>query len=277
MTNLSQKNLLKLAQESKENGDLRTAIQDLEEALRSGHSISVTVALSKLYRQNKEEDQAYALLKEEPDLFSSKDLFNEYIKVLAANRFLIEALEVEHVSGRQLPLAVKAADLATQKEIMTAFRRQRNITQADYEQLLKLDLLNFRTFAQSLLLERGQNFAVRLALCEDLVRLGLKEEIKLWVLDQQTSFIPADTNLLVHNPIYKEVIAALAAKFRNNPSQLPVMLGEANLVLGSLYPRLQDYVDDPDAFSSDLVSFLEKGKGRGHQKLLQTIYRNLPE
>lgn len=276
MTNLTQKNLLKLAQESKKKGDLETAIQDLEEALRNGRSPQITLELSKLYRQNKEENQAYALLKEEPDLFSDQALFEEYIKVLAANHFLIEALEVKNLSGRELPLPVTAVSLARQKMIMALFRRQKTITQFDYEQLLKLNLVNFKLFARSLLLDPNQNFAVRLALCEDLVRLGVKEPIEVWVLDQRATFIPAKTPIMEHSTVYQEVIAAIAAKFRNNPSQLPIMLGESNLVLGSLYPQLQQYIDDPDSFASDLVSFIEERKGRSHQKLLESIYQKLP-
>ncbi|MDN6022950.1 MAG: tetratricopeptide repeat protein, partial [Lactobacillus sp.] len=63
MTSVSQKNLLKLAEENKHKGDLAVAIRNLEEALRGEHSLDVILKLCDLYCANKQEDQAYALIK----------------------------------------------------------------------------------------------------------------------------------------------------------------------------------------------------------------------
>lgn len=274
---LTQQNLMKLAQENKAKGNLSNAIQDLEEAMKNGHSTEVVIELAKLYCQDKQKDQAYHLLKEEPDLFSEQDLFVEYLRVLQANHFLIEALEVKNVSGRDLPCQVKPVSQEKQKMIMTLFKTQRNITQFDYEQLLKLDLVNFKAFVQSLLLDPNQNFAVRLSLCEDLVRLGVDEKIDVFILGKKEEFIPKNINLLEQSPVYQEIISSIGSRFRNNPSQLPMMLGEVNLILGSLYPKINKFVDEPDSFASDLVSFLEKREGHSHQELLEEIYQNLPK
>ncbi|RVU70647.1 MULTISPECIES: hypothetical protein [Lactobacillus] len=277
MVSLSQENLMKLAEENEKNHNLTGAIQNLLEALRMHHDTQIVLRLCDLYCRNKQEDQAYTLIKEEPDLFSDQQVYLEYFNVLAANHFLIEALQVEHVSGRKAPLQVTPASDQDQKMIMDLFKRQKNISQFDYEQLLKLNLINFKSFAQSLLLDPSQNFAVRLAICEDLVRLGVTEEVKVWVIGKMQAFIPAETVLLEKNTIYQEVIASLGSKFRNNPSQLPLMLGEANLIFGSLYPMISSYIKDPDSFTSDLVSFLETKNGRSHQELLEKIYQNLPQ
>lgn len=274
---LTQQNLMKLAQENKQKGNLKGAIQYLEEAMNNGHSIEVVIELAELYCQDKQEDQAYHLLKEEPDLFSEQELFKEYIKVLQVNHFLIEALEIKNLSGRQLPYQVKPVSQDRQKMIMSLFRTQKDITQFDYEQLLKLDLVNFKAFAQSLLLDPTQNFAVRLSLCEDLVRLGIDEKISVYILGEKEDFVPNKITLLEQSPIYREVISSIGSRFRNNPSQLPMMLGEVNLILGSLYPKLEEFVDEPDSFASDLVSFLEKREGHNHQELLEKIYQNLPK
>ncbi|NRO39606.1 hypothetical protein IMAU30025_01750 [Lactobacillus helveticus] len=146
----------------------------------------------------------------------------------------------------------------------------------DYESLHKLNLINFTTFAQSILLEPVSDFAVRLSLCEDLIRLKLKDKFKVWVIDDLTEFVPADTLLLEKDPKYREIISAIGAKFSHNPSQLPLMIGETNLVLGSLYPKLNNYVDEPDSFASDLVAYLQQKDGRTHQKLFERIYQKLP-
>lgn len=79
MTSVSQKNLLKLAEENRRKGDLEAAIQNLEEALRGERSLDVVLQLCKLYCDNHQEDQAYALIKEEPDLF----LISEFMKLIA--------------------------------------------------------------------------------------------------------------------------------------------------------------------------------------------------
>lgn len=79
MASISQKNLLKLAEENKRKDDIEAAIQNLEEALRGEHSLDVILQLCELYCANKQEDQAYALIKEEPDLFQ----ISEFIKPIA--------------------------------------------------------------------------------------------------------------------------------------------------------------------------------------------------
>lgn len=277
MTSVSQKNLLKLAEEDERKGDLEAAIQNLEEGLRGEHSLDVILKLCELYCANKQEDQAYALIKEEPDLFSDQRVFECYCQILAKNNFLIEALQLKNLAGVDLSEEVKPVSEEKQQQIMQNFKQQKQVTQIDYESLHKLSLPNFKAFAQSILLDPTPDFAVRLSLCEDLVRLGIKDQFKIWVIGQIENFVPANTLLLEKEPKYREIISSIGGKFHNNPSQLPLMLGEVNLVLGSLYPKINRYIDEPDSFASDLVSFLQKKDGRSHQKLLEKIYKCLPQ
>lgn len=277
MMTVTQQNLLKLAHESESKGQWQKAIDNLEEGLRNGHALELVIALSAALRHNRQEDQAYDLLKEEPDLFSVPALFKEYCQVLRANHFLIEALQVKNLSKRHLPVSVMPVSEKKQNQIMTSFRRLKKVSQNDYERLFKLSLPHFSTFAQSLLLDPSQNFAVRLSLCEDLVRLGLKRPFRVFILGREESFVPQKERILANTAIYKETIAAIGGKFQHNPSQLSLMLGETNLVLGSLYPKLSKYVDDPDSFASDLVSYLTKKQGHSHEQLFKRIYRYLPK
>lgn len=267
---------MKLSKQNEEKGNIDVAIQNLEEALRISNSLDIVLELCRLYRKNKQEDQAYALIKAQPDLFSNKKVSEEYFKILKANHFLIEALQLENILGKRLPIKVEAADLKKQKAIMEHFKSKKQISQFDYEQLLKLNLINYKNFAQSLLLDPTQDFAVRLSLCEDLVKLGIDEEIKVWILDELENFVPKNVTLLEKNPIYQEVISSIASRYRNNPSQLPIMLGEVNLALGTLYPKISKYITNPDSFAKNLSSYLERGDGEGDQKLLEKIYSNLP-
>ncbi|EEJ72210.1 tetratricopeptide repeat protein [Lactobacillus ultunensis] len=277
MTSVSQKNLLKLAEENRRKGDLEAAIENLEEALRGEHSLDVILQLCELYCANKQEDQAYALIKEEPDLFSDQRVYRTYCKILMQNHFLIEALQLKNITGLNLPVRVEPVSEQKQQMIMQAFKQKKQINQTDYESLHKLNLVNFKAFVQSILLDPTPDFAVRLALCEDLVRLGLKEKFRIWVIGNLEEFIPAGTLLLEKETKYQEIISAIGSRFSHNPSQLPLMIGEMNLVMGSLYPKISKYVDEPDSFASDLVSFLQHEDGRNHQKLFKQVYQYIPK
>lgn len=69
MTNLSQKNLINLANESIEKKDLAQAEEYLEEALNLVYDEKIAKSLIKVYLSDNKEGQAYDLVKEEPDLF----------------------------------------------------------------------------------------------------------------------------------------------------------------------------------------------------------------
>ncbi|MBU3828683.1 MAG: tetratricopeptide repeat protein [Candidatus Lactobacillus pullistercoris] len=277
MVSVSQENLLKLALEDENKGNYDLAIQNLEEALSYDPSNKVVIKLCKLYRKNKQEDQAYALIKDQPDLFSDEKIFNEYCQILKANHYFIEFCQLEKLLDRKIKINISPVSESEQNKIMTGFRKKEQITQLDYQSLLKLNLINFENFSQSLLLDPSQNFAVRLALCEDLVRLNLEKTFKVWILGKQKEFIPNNTPLLEKSTVYTEVIGGIGDHFRNNPSQLPIMLGETNLILGSLYPEIGDYIRNTDGFTSDLISYIQTGNGRTNQKLLEKIYKYLPK
>ena len=277
MTSLSQKNLLNLANKVAANGDFPQAIQYLEEALRDGYSETIVLNLCQMYIKNGQNYSAYELIKEEKDLFTDAQVFSVYSKVLQANNFLIEALEVKNITGYDLPDKIQPVPLKEQQQIMLNFKGKSKPTKFDYEQLFKLDLINFQNFAQSLLIDPSLNFASRIVLCEDLFRLGIKEKFKVLVLGQTEEFIPQKINLLEKEPIYREVVSGIGSRYYHKPSQLPAVLGEVNLILGSLYPKLSKYVDDPDSFASDIASYIENQDGRSNQKLFEIIDHNISE
>jgi len=97
------------------------------------------------------------------------------------------------------------------------------------------------------------------------------------VLGQTEEFIPQKINLLEKEPIYREVVSGIGSRYYHKPSQLPAVLGEVNLILGSLYPKLSKYVDDPDSFASDIASYIENQDGRSNQKLFERIDHNISE
>ena len=132
MTSVSQKNLLKLAEENKRNGNLEAAIQNLEEALRGEYSLEVILQLCELYCANNQEDQAYALIKEEPDLFSNQQIFEMYCKILEKNNYFIEALQLKNLGQIDLLLEVKPVSEQAQQKIMQNFKQKKQINQFDY-------------------------------------------------------------------------------------------------------------------------------------------------
>ncbi|KRL63505.1 hypothetical protein [Lactobacillus psittaci] len=273
--NHSQQNLLELAQAAENRHDLDVAIEKLEEALDYGYSQKIVLELVRVFLKTKKEDRAYALIKEEPDLFSQTDVFNLYLKTLQANNFYIERLQLEHLLGQELSVEIKAVTQTEQEEIMRSFKVNKYLTSRDYQQLLKLNRENFIAFSQSLLINPAQNFALRLVLCEDLIKLGLTQKIQVYVLGQLEDFIPAQTALLEKNTIYQEVIAGIGDRMRKSPANLSQILSEANLIIGSLYPKIDKYLDEPDSFSSDIVGFIFAKNGGIHQELLEKIYRNI--
>lgn len=277
MTSLSQKNLLNLANKVAANGDFSQAVQYLEEALRDGYSDTIVLNLCQMYIKNGQNYSAYELIKEEKDLFTDAQVFSLYSKVLQANNFLIEALEVKNITGYDLPDKIQPVPLKEQQQIMLNFKGKSKPTKFDYEQLFKLDLINFQNYAQSLLIDPSLNFASRIVLCEDLFRLGIKEKFKVLVLGQTEEFIPQKINLLEKEPIYREVVSGIGSRYYHKPSQLPAVLGEVNLILGSIYPKLSKYVDDPDSFASDIASYIENQDGRSNQKLFERIDHNISE
>ena len=277
MTSLSQKNLLNLANKVAANGDFSQAVQYLEEALRDGYSDTIVLNLCQMYIKNGQNYSAYELIKEEKDLFTDAQVFSLYSKVLQANNFLIEALEVKNITGYDLPDKILPVPLKEQQQIMLNFKGKSKPTKFDYEQLFKLDLINFQNYAQSLLIDPSLNFASHIVLCEDLFRLGIKEKFKVLVLGQTEEFIPQKINLLEKEPIYREVVSGIGSRYYHKPSQLPAVLGEVNLILGSLYPKLSKYVDDPDSFASDIASYIENQDGRSNQKLFERIDHNISE
>ncbi|MDK6533818.1 hypothetical protein QP231_27570, partial [Klebsiella pneumoniae] len=77
--------------------------------------------------------------------------------------------------------------------IMQVFKKKSVIRQTDYQSLFKLNLTKFVNFSKSILIDPSQSFALRLAICEDLVKLKMDENIPIIVLDQMTAFNPSLT------------------------------------------------------------------------------------
>ncbi|RMC25142.1 MULTISPECIES: tetratricopeptide repeat protein [unclassified Lactobacillus] len=277
MMSLSQKNLLELARKNEKTGNLSQAIENAEEALRIGSSKAATLQLCELYLKNGQADFAYSLIKEESDLFSNQEIFAEYSKILQTTHYVIEALEISNLSKNEIKILVEPVKQSKQQRIMVDFKEKRQPTLNDYQQLFKLDLNNFKQFSQSLLIDPSLNFAVRISICEDLIRLGLDDHFRVLVLGKIEEFVPRSVSLLEKDPIYREVVSGIGSRYYHRPNQLPTILAEVNLILGNLYPMINMYVDDPDSFTSDLVSYIENHDGRSRQKLFEAIELNLPK
>lgn len=276
MLTISQKNLLKLANGSLDKHNNSKAIEYLIEAINLGYDQSILLKLVDVYLKNKESDQAYLLIKEEPDLFSDKKVFNLYLKTLQANNYVIEALQVAHLKEINLPIKIEAVSDAEQQSIMNNFKHQKIITLAAYQKLYKLSRANFILFAKSLLIDPSIEFAIRMALCEDLIKLGVEEKIPVLILGKLTQFVPKNTLLLRKNKIYQEVSQSVYDRLQHSPDKLTTYLAEVNLVLGALFPKVNDYINNPDRFASDFLSYIEKGDGGIDQELLEKIYKTLP-
>lgn len=275
MVNTSQSNLLNLAKQEIEKGNLDEAIQHLLEALRLGHSTEIVCKLCELFLKKNNAKNAYVLIKEEPDLFSDTKVYELYLKILQALNYNIEALELENLSGKKLDIKISPVSEEKQHDIIRNFRTLKAISEDNYLELYKLSEEHFIQLAQSLLIDSTQSFALRLSLCEDLIKLGYDKKVVVSVMGESKSFIPAETMLLQKDPIYRECCVSLADYLKREPSKLPMMVGELNVCLGMLYPKLHDYISDPDQFTHDFRKYLESKQGGANQKLLDKIYQYL--
>ena len=182
MTHASKDNFLLLAKEAKEHNDLPQAKQYLLEALRLGHDSDIVCELCEIYLSQEKGDQAYSLIKEEPDLFSNKKVYDTYLKILKFQHYAIEAKQLEYLLDKKLPLKIEPVSQIKQLEIMKNFKKLKYIQERDYLLLYCLSVENFTNLAKSILIDPSPNFALRLSLCEDLVKLGDNEKIQVYIL-----------------------------------------------------------------------------------------------
>lgn len=275
MVNISQSNLLILAEQEIKKDNIDKAIQYLLEALRLGHSTEIVYKVCELLLKQGNPKDAYNLIKEELDLFSDSKIYELYLKLLQSLNYNIEARELENLSNKKLNIKISPISKEKQQNLMHNFRTLKSVDKSNYLELYKLSEINFIQLAQSLLMDPTQNFALRLSLCEDLIKLGYDKSVVVFVMGDNKSFIPAETTLLQKDPIYRECCVSLADYLRREPSKLPIMVGELNVCLGMLYPKLHDYISDPDQFTHDFRKYLESKQGGENQKLLDKIYKYL--
>ncbi|QNQ82427.1 hypothetical protein FP435_02900 [Lactobacillus sp. PV037] len=275
MKEVSQNNLIKLADEALTKNKLNQAQSYLLEALRLGHKWEIVEKLCNIFLQKKEPFQAYRLIKEEPDLFSNQKIYDLYVKILQKCHFYIEARELSNLAGLSISEKVKPVSMPEQQKIIKNFRTIAKPTEKEYLELYKLDMENFVNFAQSLLLDPTLDFAIRLSLCEDLVKLGYDKEMSVLVLGKKEGFIPKETSLFEKDTLYHEVVMSIADYYQKDPTKLLMMLNEAKIAMGMLYPKLHTYISNPDAFAHDLRTYIEKKDGGENKELLGKIYSYL--
>jgi hypothetical protein len=277
MANQSQKNLIELARQAQAKGKLEQSAQYLGEALRSGYDQEAALQLVDVDLKLGQKQAAYALIKEEKDLFSDPKVFAKYLEVLAAMHYRIEFIQLEKLVGHELKAQVEPVPEDEQEKIMGAFKQLQHVKSDDYQKLYQLSEDNFVRFAQSCLLDPSCDFVVHSALTEDLVKMGVDQKINILVLGEPTSFNPSQTPLLSHDKVYRQVCSAIASSYSDNPSRLPLVLGEANFLLAAIYPELDKRVLDPEQFAHDLDNFIASRDGGANQELLEKAYKQLPK
>lgn len=267
----SSENLLKLARESQDAGNIDQAIKYLEEALRTETDPKLLFELSKLYEGQGNYWLAYSAIKHMPNYLDSQ--YQDYFfKLLAKNNFLIEALQIEANTDLKIcqKYQIVAVDDRTQSQIMKKLR-QKNITEEAYAQVLKLSLTNFKNFVRATLVDPTAEFALRISLIEECSKLRLDEQFSVLVDGQPTTFVPKETIHFLQEPLYLETLAEVNKLLVKDPSYKALAIASTNIILGALYPKLGDYVTDPKAFAKDIVgSVMHTGAGE-HEELFQRL------
>lgn len=275
MLNISQKNLLKQAIDNKKNHKIDEAYKNLEQALSISYDDVLVMQLIELDIEQKQFDQAYLLLKQEPDLFTDDKIYRLYLKTLAEKNYFIEKLQIERLRKQKIELDIEPIDKKTQQKIMTKFKLAKNISYELYRSLYKLNETNFILFAQSLLIDPTIDMALKMALCEDLIKLKVNQEINILILGKITSFNPTNTFLLKNDPIYREICQSIYDKLNKSPEKTQIYLAEVNLVLSAVYPLINKYINNPDRFAKNLLNYIESKNGGVDQQLIKSMYETL--
>lgn len=275
MLNISQKNLLKQAIDNKKNNKIDEAYKNLEQALSISYDHVLVFQLIELEFEQKNFDQAYLLLKQEPDLFSDKKIYKLYLQTLAQKNYFIERLQLERLRGRKIDTTIEPVNEKKQQEIMTKFKSVKNISYELYRSLYQLNENNFVLFSQSMLIDPTIEMALKMAICEDLIKLKVNKKINILILGKQAEFIPIKTLLLKENPIYQEICQSIYDKLKKSPEKTQIYLAEVNLVLSVIYPTINKYINNPDRFAKNLLNYIEIKRGGIDQQLIKTIYRTL--
>lgn len=277
MLTLSQQHLLKLAQGSERAGDLDSAISNLEEAVLTARSTELVTQLARLYRQNKQGLLAYHTIKALPDYLTGKAL-TEYWNILAANHFFIEAMELVASDSKLVaPADVNVTPVSvSRQEIIIKQYHNVGLVEDNYLQVLQLDFKHFMLLIRSYLLDPNANFAIRLSLVEECVRLRLETPLQVLILDQLKTVIPSQLPLMYQSAQYQTILAAALAQIAKSPSQRPLVLSCVNLIVGSLYPDLSQ-IDDSAAFASAIVSYVTDHTAGRYNQLFSQIMQHIHE
>lgn len=271
---VSQEELVNLADQSVQKEEYDQAIGYLEQALNLGPDGLIYFRLAKIYYLTENEDLAYLMIKEVPDLFSTRDIFVQYQLILQSKNYFIEQqklvklINANFVGEHKTMFAditelIKAepANKDVQQKIMQSFLQanQATITIADFQKLYCLDLSNFQKVAENVFLNSFASQNIRLSLIFELIQLEVATEIPIKVLDELKTFVPNQTHPFFESKVLVDGQKFIIDKFSKDPIQAEQFTNEFSFCLQKLYPFEEKMILDVNGFVDALESYLTQG------------------
>lgn len=271
---VSQEELVNLADQSVQKEEYDQAIGYLEQALNLGPDGLIYFRLAKIYYLTENEDLAYLMIKEVPDLFSTRDIFVQYQLILQSKNYFIEQQKLvklidANFVGKQKTMFADITELIkaepankdVQQKIMQSFlnANQATITIADFQKLYCLDLSNFQKVAENVFLNSFASQNIRLSLIFELIQLEVATEIPIKILDELKTFVPNQTHPFFESQVLVDGQKFIIDKFSKDPIQAEQFTNEFSFCLQKLYPFEEKMILDVNGFVDALESYLTQG------------------
>ncbi|MDO4912180.1 MAG: hypothetical protein Q3960_01340 [Lactobacillus sp.] len=271
MTTISQKNLLKLALEAKEKEQTEQAISLLEEAIMLGPDTTIALNLSQLYQEVGLFYNAYELLKNQ-DNYLTEPIFTEYLHVLKALNLRIEFLQLKELLQGAARNQLEKIEVKATDDPLSVMKLKK-IQVDNYWKILTLDLPQFELFVQEKLASTETDLALHISLIEECVKLQLTTPLNTLVLDKLVQFVPKEVGLFQTNNFVTEVnnFGFELVEKAKSPSLSPLFFAMTRIILGSLYPIIDQYLDDPKSFAQEIFDYITGQTNVEHSELITKI------
>lgn len=264
----TQKELINLAADAKENHQFGMARDYLEQANGLGFNKDVVQALIEIYFVLEEKDHAYLVIKGLPDLFSDMDIFELYQKVLVEKNYFLEQQKLIKLLEKSVPTeefnkykqiidknSAQPVELEEQDKIVSWFQSadHKNLTTTDLFVLYQLSTNKFVDLTEDFFLNRHHDNRVKISLISELIMLEIDYEFNFLFDKVIKQFNPKKLNLLNKSAYFLQGQELILNNLMDNPVELQLVLNDFFEILQTLYPFALDFIPDLQNFLAVLT------------------------
>ncbi|MEJ6348358.1 hypothetical protein R4Y45_03840 [Holzapfeliella sp. He02] len=269
--NTSQTELLQSAQKATAQKDYQGAVAFLQEAQTFGPNQQLTLELITNYLYLDQNKQA---LDELPELniYQNSRSFETYLKVLYQNHLIIPFFQIPFYlkqatklnqqyydlyndyqeKFKRLKLPKNAQKIKTQfmTDMATGLIKSRD----SYEKLKQLPVADFTQVARTAFLAPGLRPELKVALVEDLVKLGESNTFPIFVLDKLTEVNFAQASLYFDTEFIKISVRLIQSEVTDLSVQ-QLATSQYMLLLAKLYPRFDLFIENISEFTFSFLRY----------------------